>query len=76
MKRDKLDLHGVRHKDVPRKVDKFLGEMIDSRLPELTIVTGLSVDMQDIVINTLKDYNLDYEVGDIYNPGYIKISLI
>lgn len=76
MKRDKLDLHGVRHKDVPRKVDEFLGEMIDSRLPELTIVTGLSVDMQDIVINTLKDYNLDYEVGDIYNPGYIKISLI
>lgn len=76
MKRDKLDLHGVRHKDVPRKVDEFLGEMIDSRLPELTIVTGLSVDMQDIVINTLKDYNLDYEVGDVYNPGYIKISLI
>lgn len=76
MKRDRLDLHGVRHKDVPRKVDEFLGEMIDSRLPELTIVTGLSVDMQDIVINTLKDYNLDYEVGDIYNPGYIKISLI
>lgn len=76
MKRDKLDLHGVRHKDVPKKVDEFLGEMIDSRLPELTIVTGLSVDMQDIVINTLKDYNLDYEVGDVYNPGYIKISLI
>jgi hypothetical protein len=76
MRKDKLDLHGVRHRDVPRKVDAFLGEMIDSKLPELTIVTGVSVDMQNIVINTLKDYNLDYEIGDIYNPGYIKINLI
>lgn len=76
MKSDTLDLHGVRHSEVPKKVDEFLGNTIDSRLPELFIITGLSVDMQDIVINTLKDYNLDYEVGDIFNPGYIKISLL
>lgn len=76
MKNDTLDLHGVRHRDVSKKVDEFLGNTIDSRLPELFIVTGLSVEMQDIVIETLKDYNLEYEVGDIFNPGYIKISLI
>lgn len=76
MKNDTLDLHGVRHRDVSKKVDEFLGSTIDSRLPELFIVTGLSVEMQDIVIETLKDYNLEYEVGDIFNPGYIKISLI
>ena len=76
MKSDTLDLHGVRHKDVPKKVDEFLGKMIDSRLPELYIVTGISVDMQDIVVDTLKDYNLEYEVGDIFNPGYIKINLL
>lgn len=76
MKSDTLDLHGVRHKDVPKKVDEFLGNMIDSRLPELYIVTGISVDMQDIVVDTLKDYNLEYEVGDIFNPGYIKINLL
>lgn len=75
MTKDTLDLHGVRHRDVPRKVDEFLGENINSRLPELFIVTGLSVEMQDIVIESLKDYNLEYEVGDIFNPGYIKISL-
>ena len=76
MKSDTLDLHGVRHKDVPKKVDEFLGNMIDSRLPELYIVTGISVDMQDIVVDTLKDYNLEYEVGVIFNPGYIKINLL
>ena len=76
MNKDTLDLHGTRHRDVARKVDEFLGQKIDSRLPELFIVTGLSVEMQDIVIETLKDYNLEYEVGDIFNPGYIKINLI
>ena len=75
MIKDTLDLHGVRHRDVSRKVDEFLGDTIDSRYPELYIVTGISVDMQDIVIETLKDYNLDYEIGDIINPGYIKINL-
>jgi len=29
MKNDTLDLHGVRRSDVSRKVDIFMGEMID-----------------------------------------------
>jgi hypothetical protein len=75
MKSDTLDLHGVKHQDVMRKVDEFMGEMITSNHHHLYIVTGISVHMQDIVISTLKDYNLDYEVGDYFNPGYIKINL-
>ncbi len=75
MKNDTLDLHGVRHSDVSRKVNIFMGEMIDSREPYLYIITGLSNEMQDIVTETLKDYKLDYEVGDFFNPGYIKIKL-
>ena len=75
MNNDTLDLHGVRHSEVSRKVDVFMSEMIDSRKQFLYIITGLSNTMQDIVIETLKDYYLEYEVGDYYNSGYIKIKL-
>lgn len=73
--KDTLDLHGIRHKDVPRKVDEFMGEVLTSRYSEVYIITGLSDQMEEIVVNTLKDYNLDYTIGDIFNPGYIKIDL-
>ena len=72
----KLDLHGVRHAEVSRLVDSFLGEMLTADTTHLYIVTGFSSEMQQIVKDTLDDYNLDYEIGDYFNPGYIKVSLL
>jgi|SaaInl1SG_22_DNA_1037389.scaffolds.fasta_scaffold05352_9 hypothetical protein len=75
MKRDSLDLHGVRHKDVPRKVDEFMNSVLLSNFYTVEIITGLSDRMEEIVTDTLDDYNLEYEIGDIYNPGYITVKL-
>lgn len=76
IKNDTLDLHGVRHAEVGRKIDLFLNETIDSDNDFLYIVTGFSKEMQDITIDTISDYNLDYEIGDPWNHGYIKINLL
>lgn len=73
--RDKLDLHGVRHSEVPRMVDIFLTENINSDSMFLYVVTGVSDMMQKLVIETIKDYNLDYDIGDPWNFGYIRIKL-
>ena len=73
--RDKLDLHGVRHSEVSRKVDIFLTENINSDFMFLYVVTGVSDMMQKLVIETIKDYNLDYDIGDPWNFGYIRIKL-
>jgi len=71
-----LDLHGIRHRDVGRLVDSFLGEMLTAETTHLYIITGFSSEMQDLVKETLSDYNLEYEIGDYYNPGYFKINLM
>ena len=73
--RDRLDLHGVRHSEVSRMVDIFLTKNINSDSMFLYVVTGVSDRMQDIVIETIKDYNLDYDIGDPWNYGYIRIKL-
>jgi len=73
--RDRLDLHGVRHSEVSRMVDIFLTKNINSDSMFLYVVTGVSDRMQEIVIETIKDYNLDYDIGDPWNYGYIRIKL-
>lgn len=72
---DTLDLHGVRHADVSRKVDMFLTETINSELEYLYIVTGVSNDMKQIVIETIQDYNVEYDIGDPWNNGYIRLKV-
>ena len=42
----KLDLHGIRHHEVPRKVDVFLGEHLQKGTNEVTIITGHSDHMK------------------------------
>jgi hypothetical protein len=39
------------------------------------IITGNSERMQGLVIDIIKDYNIEYLVGDNSNRGYIKIIL-
>ncbi len=69
-----LDLHNVRHADVPKAVDKFLGFHISKGSMEVRVVTGNSDSMKKIVKETLIDYRLDAEQS-ILNPGTLIVRL-
>lgn len=60
---NKLDLHGVKHNEVSRKLDIFLGEHLTKGSNEVTIITGHSDQMKKIVDNVLVDYGLTSEYG-------------
>ena len=70
-----LDLHGVKHSEVPRLVDQFLWEQINKKSREVEIITGLSTVMREIVINNLKDYDFTYN-DEFKNPGKIIVKLV
>ena len=55
--KNKLDLHGVRHTEVERLVENFV--LLNE--PPLTIITGNSQRMTEIVINTLVIHNINFE---------------
>tara|TARA_Y100000590_G_scaffold204878_1_gene232360 strand:+ start:618 stop:839 length:222 start_codon:yes stop_codon:yes gene_type:complete len=66
---NKLDLHGVRHTEVERLVENFV--LLNN--PPLEIITGNSNKMEDIVLTTLKELEINWEKW--YN-GSIKILKI
>lgn len=70
-----LDLHGIKHADVPRLVDQFIWEQMNDNTKEIEIITGISQVMKEIVINNLKDYEMTYEES-WNNPGKILVSLV
>lgn len=74
-KNNNLDLHGVRHKDVPREVDKFVGSHLMGGSKSVIIITGNSEEMKRIVGVTLSDYGLDY-TERWGNNGEITVSLV
>ena len=55
-----LDLHGVRHADVPKLLDQFLWEQIQKKRREVEIITGMSHTILEVVIKNLKDYDFTY----------------
>lgn len=69
-----LDLHGVRHADVPKLLDQFLWEQIQKKKREVEIITGISHSMIEIVIKNLKDYDFTYNEA-WNNPGKIIVKL-
>lgn len=70
-----LDLHDVRHAEVPRKVDKFIGAHLMGGSKSVIIITGNSDEMKKIVARTLADYGLDYK--DTWgNTGEVAVSLV
>ena len=63
----KLDLHGIKHEDVDRLVENFV--LLNN--PPLTIITGNSDRMRQIVVNTLMNHQINYE-----NWGYSKFKVL
>ena len=62
-----LDLHGVRHIDVERLVENFV--LLNE--PPLTIVTGNSDRMRQIVINCLVTHEIEFE-----SWGYAQFKIL
>jgi DNA-nicking Smr family endonuclease len=71
----RIDLHGIKHEDVPRKLDVFFWEMICANKSQVEIITGISSKMKDIVIESCRDYG--FSVNEMYfNPGSLIVSLV
>ena len=68
----KIDLHGVSHKDVSWKCHKFINDNWGSK-KEGHIITGKSTGMKCLVLDVLKQYEIDFEELILNNPGYIKV---
>lgn len=71
---DSLDLHNVRHDEVARKLENFIYPHLQRGTSEVTIITGNSSEMKDIVRNVLKDYDMTAE--EVWgNNGALTVAL-
>ena len=61
-----LDLHGVKHADVDRLVENFV--LLNG--PPLSIITGNSHKMEEIVIHSLLNHNINFIRWD---SGVLKV---
>lgn len=60
----KLDLHGMRYEDAKRAVEKLANSYWAwATDEEANIITGHSPNMRNMVIEILKEYEIDYYVG-------------
>lgn len=70
----KIDLHGVKHENVSRQLDIFFWEMMQKKLPQVEVVTGVSSRMKELVKETCKDYNFEMVENPI-NIGSVFVKL-
>ena len=71
----KLDLHGISHYEVSNLIDQFIWESMNMNQYDVEIVTGNSDKMKKVVIEVINEYKLQYQIGDGWNTGYIRIFL-
>ena len=63
----KLDLHGIKHRNATNIVDTFI-RLNNNNLP-VEIITGNSLDMQNIIKRIVKLYGLRMEPKSHFNLG-------
>jgi DNA-nicking Smr family endonuclease len=51
-----IDLHGIKHEDVGRKLDSFIWEHMQRKTAGIKIITGNSTEMKRIVSELFKEY--------------------
>lgn len=71
----KIDLHGIKHEDVERKLDVFFWESMQRNIQQVEVVTGMSDRMKNIVTDTCKLYGFKSN-EKYFNPGSLIIDLI
>lgn len=64
----KLDLHGIRHEEVFDIVENFI--LLNYYELPVSIITGLSDKMKEIVQDVLESYNFKYDILP-HNAGEI-----
>lgn len=69
-----IDLHGVRHEDVGKKLDPFIWENMKLNESHIGIVTGNSEEMKKIVNELLKEYSYTSEQS-LMNTGLLYVKL-
>jgi DNA-nicking Smr family endonuclease len=69
-----IDLHGIKHADVAKKMDDFLYQMINKKVNEAYVVTGHSKQMKKIVREVLEEYNIN-ATEDFLNKGMLVLDL-
>lgn len=70
----KIDLHGVKHEDVKRRLDVFLWESMQRNMTQVEVVTGHSTKMKEIVYEVCQEYGFSISEG-VINKGYLTIGL-
>lgn len=71
---DKLDIHGVKHKDVSRELDVFFWDMMQKDVSDVEVITGNSQIMKDLVMDTCEEYG--FKVKEVHsNPGCLIVIL-
>jgi DNA-nicking Smr family endonuclease len=70
----KIDLHGVKHQDVQRKLDVFFWECMQKKINQVEVITGISPRMKEIVKEICKDYGFDV-IEFSFNPGSLTVDL-
>ena len=68
----KLDLHGIKHRNASNMVDTFIRQNKNNFPVE--IITGNSLDMQNIIKRIVKLYGLRMEPQSHINLGSFKIN--
>ena len=63
----KLDLHGTKHQEASNMVDTFIRQN-KNNLP-VEIITGNSLDMQNIIKRIVKSYGMRMEPKSHFNLG-------
>lgn len=71
----KIDLHGVKHENVSRQLDVFFWEMLQKKVTQVEVITGISQRMKEIVKETCKDYNFEVIENPI-NVGMLLVKLV
>jgi hypothetical protein len=69
-----IDLHGIKHEDVKRKLDVFFWEEIKRKSNNVEIITGFSDRMKEIVFETSLEYGFKVEEC-LGNGGCLIITL-
>jgi hypothetical protein len=70
----RLDLHGVRHKDVRRKVIRVIEDSW-CKEEEIEIITGHSQRMKEMVMSVLNEYNLSCNTDYLYGKNSPRIII-
>ncbi len=68
-----LDLHGIKHQDVCRKLDEVVWECMQKNKTQIIIITGKSDRMKEIVKDCLKDYKL--MCFELFDGGSLVVNL-